>query len=190
MILIMSTDPDKSWQRIVIVGCSGGGKSTLARALAVRTGLPLYHLDQEYWLPGWRMPDRDDWNAKHAALLKRPRWIIEGTYASNLSERAALADVVVFLDLPRWRCLFRVLRRVVMSYGKVRPDMAPGCPEQFDASFIRYVWTFKRQKIPQIEAAINGYNVVRFSSQKAAYAWLETVAEKSANGSAKNRSGL
>ena len=165
---------------------------------------------RDRWLLGWRQvnlgtsPGGANWIAalssgsgilatwleNAAALLKRPRWIIEGTYASNLSERAALADVVVFLDLPRWRCLFRVLRRVVMSYGKVRPDMAPGCPEQFDASFIRYVWTFKRQKIPQIEAAINGYNVVRFSSQKAADAWLETVAEKSANGSAKNRSGL
>ena len=36
-------------ERAIVIGCPGGGKSTFARALAEKTGLPLHHLDMMYW---------------------------------------------------------------------------------------------------------------------------------------------
>ena len=48
-------------KRILILGCGGAGKSTLARRLGAATGLPVVHLDGLYWQPGWlktELPDK------------------------------------------------------------------------------------------------------------------------------------
>ncbi len=55
-------------QRIAILGCSGGGKSTLARALGEALDLPVVHLDQLYWLPGWVERDKAGFRALQARL--------------------------------------------------------------------------------------------------------------------------
>ena len=38
----------------------------------------------------------------------------------------------------------RIIRRTITSYGTVRPDSAPGCPERLDFDFIRFVWSWNR----------------------------------------------
>lgn len=163
-------------RRVAIVGCSGGGKSRLARALAARTGLPLVHIDQEYWLPGWVEPPFEQWRARHAELIAAPEWIIDGNSTRTLPARAA-ADMVVFLDMPRWRCLLRVLWRVLTTFGKVREDMAPGCPERFDVEFLRYIWSFKRRYDPAILAALQGRNFAHLKSAREVDHWLEHVSK-------------
>src|SRR6187402_354163 len=122
-------------ERILIIGSPGSGKSTMARALAARTGLPLVHLDQIYWQPDWVERDKAEWLATLTAALAEPRWIIEGNYSSSLAQRLAAADTAVLLDVPTWRCLWRITKRVSTYRGRVRPDMAEGCPERFDWEF-------------------------------------------------------
>jgi len=141
-------------QRICILGCSGGGKSTFANSLAKATGLPLIHLDREYWRPGWQLPSSAEWRTQHQALIARPAWIIDGNYSSTADERLARADTIVLFDRPRWLCFWRIAKRVATSWGKVRADMAPGCPEQFDWEFLVYVWQFKAKHQPRLEAAM------------------------------------
>ena len=65
-----------------------------------------------------------------------------------------LADTIVVLNRPRWLCFFRIAKRVFAGYGRVRTDLAPGCPEQFDWEFLVYVWQFKSKNQPLLEAAI------------------------------------
>jgi len=48
-------------ERVLVVGCAGAGKSTFARRLAARTRLPLIHLDQLYWKPGWVEAGEAEW---------------------------------------------------------------------------------------------------------------------------------
>lgn len=55
-------------QRIAIMGCLGSGKSTLARKLGAALDLPVVHMDQHYFSPGWVEPNHDDWRAKVAGL--------------------------------------------------------------------------------------------------------------------------
>lgn len=144
-------------QRILVIGCSGAGKSTLARALAERLGLPLIHLDHEYWLPGWAQPSRADWRSKVTALLTREAWVMDGNYASTFDLRMTRAEVIVFLDLPRHTCMRGILWRPLRHWGRQRPDMGPGCIERYDWPFVKYVWHFRNKERPKILSAIKAY---------------------------------
>ena len=131
-------------QRILIIGCSGAGKSTLARKLGEKTGLPVVHLDALFWKPGWVESEREVFDAKVLAELEKPAWIIDGNYARTLPVRLEKCDGVIYLDFPRWLCILGVLKRVLTTYGTVRPDMPEGCPERFDWEFLKWVWNFNR----------------------------------------------
>jgi len=144
-------------RKILILGCSGAGKSTLARQVGRITGLPIIHLDQHYWRPGWQEPDRETWRREVGALIAQPRWVMDGNYGGTLMLRLTAADTVIFLDFPTWVCLGRVLLRVARSLGRTREDMAPGSPERFDLSFLRYVWRYRREDRSRHLAAVAAF---------------------------------
>jgi len=161
-------------KRVLIIGSPGAGKSTFARALADRTGLPLTHLDAEYWQPGWVAPGPGDWSKKLDELTAPERWIIDGNYGGSMEMRLARADTVIFLDYHPLRCLWRLMKRVTLLNGRVREDSAPGCPERFDPALFAFVATFRRQKRARIMERIRGsaaQNLV-FSGPAQAEAWL------------------
>lgn len=64
--------------KIAIIGNAGSGKSTLALSLHKTLHIPLFHLDQYFWKPGWIEPDRAEFEKIHNALCDKPEWIIEG----------------------------------------------------------------------------------------------------------------
>jgi adenylate kinase family enzyme len=138
-------------QRIAILGCSGSGKSTLARKLGAALDLPVVHMDQHYFSPGWAKPDHDDWRATVAALCAEDQWVMEGNYSKTHDIRLPCADLIIFLDFPTWLCVWRVLKRYWIYKGKTRPDLAPGCPEKLDFQFLNYVLTFRRKRAPKIK---------------------------------------
>jgi hypothetical protein len=88
-------------RRVLVIGICGAGKSTFSRTLARKTGLPLIHLDKEYWKPGWTKTPRDLWRARVGELVAGDRWIIDGNYAGSLDLRLPRADTVVRFDYPR-----------------------------------------------------------------------------------------
>lgn len=140
-------------KRVAVVGSSGAGKSTFARELGARLGLPVLALDEHYWRPGWQRPDRERWRREQVALLtSQPRWIADGNYGSTLDARLPLVDTVVLLDLNRWVCLRRVLHRNLRNRG--RSVQARGCPEHLSWSLLRYVWSFPKQHRPRLLRAI------------------------------------
>jgi adenylate kinase family enzyme len=160
-------------RRICVVGCGGAGKSTLARRLGEVHGLPVVHLDAEHWLPSWTRPDREDWRRKQAELVAGERWVVDGNYGGSFDVRFPRADLIVMLDLPRWRCLLGVARRSVRWWGRTRPDSAPGCPERLPtAEFLRWIWRYRRESLPRLEAAIAehgaGAEVVRVRTRRQA----------------------
>jgi len=144
-------------ERILVIGSPGSGKSTFARQLGARDGLPVHHLDRLYWRAGWVEREREAFRADVAQLAGGPRWIIEGNYSGTLETRLARADQVILLDLPPLRCTWRILKRVIGGRGKARPDMAEGCPERFDLGFLWYVLSFRLRALPRVEAKLAGY---------------------------------
>ncbi|HEY0413425.1 MAG TPA: topology modulation protein [Allosphingosinicella sp.] len=153
-------------ERILVIGSPGAGKSTLSAELARRTGLPLIHLDRHHWQAGWVEPDKAHWEARVAALIGGPRWVMDGNYGGTLSLRLTRADTVIDLDFPLWLCLARIVRRWLRHRGRVRGDMADGCPEQLPFEFLAYTATFPRRGRRRIEAKLRGFpgQVVRLRS--------------------------
>lgn len=136
--------------RILILGNGGSGKSTFARRLAQKTGLPLIHLDVEYWRPGWDPMPKDEWRLRVSELVKGERWIMDGNFGSTVEMRLKAADTVILFDRSRWLCAWGVLQRVRKNRGTTRPDMGAGCPERFDAEFLRWVLTFPQKVRPRL----------------------------------------
>lgn len=133
-------------ERIMIIGCGGSGKSTLARALGEKTGLPVVHLDKLFWKPGWVESTKEEIDEKIRAEMNKPSWIMDGNYNRTMAERIRHCDTVIYLDFSRMACLWGVLKRVITTYGSVRPDMGAGCPERFDWEFLKWVWNYNRDK--------------------------------------------
>jgi adenylate kinase family enzyme len=95
-------------ERIAILGCSGAGKSTLASArMAIKLKLPVIHLDNLFWLHGWKEMPQDQFMQLQRERLSGSRWVVNGNYSGSLHIRFELADTIVFLDFPRYRCLYR-----------------------------------------------------------------------------------
>jgi adenylate kinase family enzyme len=140
-------------RRIVIVGCSGSGTSTLARKLGLRLALPVVHLDVLHYLPGWQRASLADFRERVTEAHRGEAWISEGNFASwTFDIRLPRAEALIVLERPRWLCLSRVFRRAAMERHN-RPDLPFGCPEQIDRDLLEYIWNFEKVGGPQIEAA-------------------------------------
>ena len=166
-------------KRVAIIGSGGAGKSTLARRLGEITGLPVVHLDREFWRPGWTETPKPEWRSKVASLVQRDEWIIDGNFGGTMEIRLAAADTVLFLNFPRLLCTYRALKRTVTYRKRTRPDMAPGCDEKFDLDFLSWVWHFPAQTAARIEARLMqlrpDVEVLRLRSPREVEAFLRDV---------------
>ena len=133
-------------ERIIIIGCGGAGKSTLARQLGEKLTIPVVHLDRLFWKSGWIEETQEGFDRKLAAELEKPRWIMDGNFNRTLPQRVAKCDAIIYLDFNRFTCLMGVIKRVLTTYGTVRPDMGEGCPERIDFDFLKWVWNYNKNK--------------------------------------------
>lgn len=143
--------------KIAIIGNAGSGKSTLGVKLHKKLGLPLYHLDQHFWKPGWIEPDRAEWEEKHNKLCDTEGdWIIEGASTRFFAYRAQAADTIIFLDIPTYKCLYRVFKRAIKNWRREYFASAKGCPERGPSwKFLSWVWNFHKSQKPRIEVILD-----------------------------------
>ena len=105
--------------------------------------------------------------------MAAPRWVMDGNFADFFEPRLAVADTVIWLDYPTWVCFWRVLRRILRGYGRVRADMGAGCPEQFDLGFLWFVLCFRRHYRPRLVQGLEGWSgrLLRFSHPRELDGW-------------------
>ena len=137
-------------KRILVIGSGGAGKSTVATKLGQLLDLEVLHLDKFFWRPGWVEPPRDEWSQTVSDLINRDSWIIDGNYSGTLEMRIQRCDTIVFLDMPRLLCVWRIFKRNLRYRRGGRPDMAEGCLEKLNREFISWVWNYSRRSRPKI----------------------------------------
>ncbi|MCQ0990236.1 AAA family ATPase [Jiella marina] len=164
-------------RNVMVIGCPGSGKSTLAREIGRALDLRVVHFDQIYWKPGWRPRDSSELPALVAEAIATEGWVFDGNNSRTLALRATRADTLIYIDLPRDICLRRIVKRIALGYGRVRPDMAPGCPERLDWGFLKWVWSFPRHSAPGLETFFREFSgrKIRLASVPELRAFREAV---------------
>ena len=120
--------------RISILGGAGSGKSTLARKLGAARGLPVIHLDRIVFGPGWSRNAPDIVRERLADQLGDV-WVVDGTYVEAAGLTLPNSDLIIWLDQPSWRRLYRSWRKTRDHRGKARADRPDDCEEGFSWSY-------------------------------------------------------
>jgi len=137
-------------RRVLVIGSGGSGKSTVSAKLGELLNLEVNHLDKLYWRAGWVEPETDEWIKTITNLIDRDSWIIDGNYSGTLKLRLQRCDTVVFLDLSRVLCMWRIVKRFFVYRGGTRPDVAEDCPESLNFEFVSWVWNYPRRSRPKV----------------------------------------
>lgn len=159
--------------RVAIIGCPGSGKSTFARKLHEKTGLPLVHLDNIWWKPDRTHITREAFDERLAALLKTDAWIIDGSYSRTFEPRIKACDTVILLDYDTDVCLKGIAERV----GHARSDI-PWMEQTLDPELVALVETYRERNNPVLFELFSRYadkRVLIFRTRDEADAWLETL---------------
>ena len=166
-------------KKIVIVGCAGCGKSTLAKILGQNLNIPVLHLDTIYWKANWQVEDKNIFLEKQLKMLENDSWIIDGNYRDTLDLRLKDCDTIIFLDYPRRTAIYGIYKRYFQYRNKQRDTIAEGCREKIDRSFFNWVWNFKKKARPIIVNKINdhklGKEVLIFKKRKQLKKYLESI---------------
>jgi adenylate kinase family enzyme len=151
-------------------------------------GLDVIHLDRHWWQPGdyvikgrqtvkERTLPSESFRRLQSDLVARERWIIDGG-VDALALRLPRADTIIFLDLSRWLCVWRVVRRT----GNPRDDYPPGVRESWRWMLLLVRWilfTYPRHRRPAIQAAIEQHgshaHVLQMRSRSDVQAFLDAV---------------
>lgn len=137
-------------KRIMIVGGSGAGKSTLAEKLSGICNIPVSHVDKMYHAAGWAPRSYDEVLRLSKDAAGAEEWIIDGNFHPAFHDRLERADTVIYLDISTAKRFWRVLRRTYLSYGKVRPDNADGCPERWHLGLLMVALRFRHRDGRQV----------------------------------------
>jgi len=139
----------------------------------------LIHLDAIYWQAGWVKTEEEIWKEKVSSLVKAESWIMDGNFGGTLDVRLNACDTVIFLDMPRLLCLWRVTKRFLTYRNRKRPDMGEGCFEKLDLEFIKWVWGFKNNGRVRILEKLENYSgtkrIIYLKSRKDIESFFKTI---------------
>lgn len=158
-------------KKVIIIGCSGSGKSTFARKLAAKTYIPLYYLDMIWHKPDKTTITTQEFDEQLALLLRKDAWILDGNYQRTLERRLQACDTVFFLDIPMSVCLESAKARI----GRQREDL-PWLETELEEEFRQWICDYPDKSRPKIMALLDKYKaekqIIIFTSRDEVEAYL------------------
>lgn len=169
-------------RRVLVAGTSGSGKTTFACAFAARTGVPHTEIDALFHGAGWQ--PRPSFLADVGELAAQPSWVTEWQYGAARPILVAVADTLVWIDLPirvvMWRVVQRTLRRRLrlteLWNGNVEPPLHTFFTD--DEHIVRWAWRTRRKlrdRVPAVARAHPELAIVRLRTAREVRGWLDRL---------------
>ena len=162
-------------KKVIVIGCPGSGKSTFAKALHEKTGLPLFHLDMMYWNADRTIVEKPVFRQRLSDAMAGTEWIIDGNYGSTMELRMQACDTIFFLDYSVEVCLEGVKARC----GKARSDMPwVETEEEEDTEFLEFIRSYNTESKPVVLELLKKYadkEIYVFGNRSEATAFLEKL---------------
>lgn len=174
-----AAEPSAPFDRVVLWGVTGSGKSSAAAAISRATGIPCTSVDDVTWQPGWAQTDVGEQRRAFVDICAGERWVLDTAYSTWRDVVLSRVDLVVGLDYPRWLSLGRLLRRTarrVRTRELVCNGNVETLPQVFSSDSI-IAWHFrsfarKRDGMRAALIAPDGPPVLLFKSPRALDAWI------------------
>lgn len=161
-------------KKVIVVGCSGAGKSTFSRKLRDKTGLTLYYLDIIWHKADKTTISREEFDMRLSEILKKDEYIIDGDYSRTIELRLKDCDTVFFLDFPLDVCLEGVSSRI----GTKREEM-PWIETAFDKEFYDWIVDWQKNQRQRLIDLLDRYkdkvNVVIFKTRDEADSFIRCL---------------
>ena len=163
-----------NYKKIIVIGCSGAGKSTFSKQLSEILNIPVYYLDRVYWLPDASHLDRPVFIRKQKEIMKKDSWIIDGNYRKTIKYRIKECELVYFFDMPTEVCIEGVLKR-----DKKREDIT--CELEPNEELISDIKAYPKIVRPAVLKLFEKYpevKVVTFQHHEEVDAYLDKLRRK------------
>ncbi len=175
------------YKRIVVIGTTSSGKSTLAKNLADKLSLDFIELDALHWEPNWHEAEDDIFRERVDAATRAEGWIVAGNYHIVRDLIWSRAEALIWLDysfpLVFWRLTYRTVRRAI-----TREELWNGNREKFwwhlkfwsDESLFRWLfktyWRRKREIPMELSKSEHAHlKIFHFTSPKETEDWLNSI---------------
>ena len=166
-------------RRIAVAGASGAGKTTLADVVSELTGLPHVEIDALFHGPGWT--PRPTFESDVRRFVADPAWVTEWQYSQVRDLVAARAQLLVWLDLSRWRVMDQVsrrtfsrrVRREILWNGNIEPPLWTVFTDR--EHIVRWSWATHqaaRDRVISLHRTRPDLHVVRLPSRLAVRQWV------------------
>ncbi len=168
---------NKLGKKIVVLGVSASGKTTFARKLGEKTGLPVTYMDEVMWRPGWKYVGDEETTGHILTTSQGEAWIIEG-YIDKNAQQALFekADTLLYLDYSGWLSAWRYIKRWWKHRKNPRPEL-PDSPEKFSFEFLLRV--YKKKEVYRLEKLFRTVDfsskIIRFKSPNEATQFLKLL---------------
>ncbi|MCD4653031.1 AAA family ATPase [bacterium] len=121
-------------KRIVIIGTSCSGKTTLAKQLAKRLNIQHVELDELFWKPGWQERDREEFRILVNSSISGGSWVIDGNHSKVRDIIWPRATTIIWLDYSFSLVFFRALKRALIRIV-TKQEICAGNKETFQKTF-------------------------------------------------------
>jgi adenylate kinase family enzyme len=173
-------------RRVHVVGTSGSGKTTVARAIADKLGIRHIELDAINWQPGWTELPKDQFYERVREETKHGDWTIDGNYSAVREIIWDRVDTIVWLDMPFipvfLRIVWRTIRRIL-----TQEELWNTNTEKLDALVGKYgmpLWVIqthekRRKEYPPLLAdpKLSHVDIKVFKSLREVNAWIESLGD-------------
>lgn len=132
-----------NYNKIIIIGCPGSGKSTLSKQLSDILNIEVIHLDKIYWKPFWVNITKEEFDEKLDEILKLNSFIIDGNYHRTIKQRLEKSDLVIYLDYPSEICIQSYITRV--KEKSIKEFITENCIEEIDEEFLQYISSYNEK---------------------------------------------